>query len=99
MPRGGTVNTTYAKARRTPSDREIPSAFFSDLREPTGGSALARYLIEEADSGLETFELIRQFQEYDCDHTRQEVIAMTKAKLVRACSECGKMTTRNRSWR
>jgi predicted Zn-dependent protease len=53
------------------------------------GSPLARYLAQEADSGLSVFELVQQFQEYDCEHSWGEPIASTEEKNFFVCDECG----------
>lgn len=49
---------------------------------------MARYIVENEDSGLTVQELIEQFQEYDCVHQEKSKV-ITGHKEIHTCVECG----------
>lgn len=91
------VKIQYTKAGRTPSKRprkqketleEFHESYIPPLKSPHGLSPMARYLMENEDSGLTTQELIEQFQEYDCSHLEKSKV-ITGHKEITTCVECG----------
>jgi hypothetical protein len=98
--RGGKKNPVYVrfgKAAQTPSARhkKLPphSARAVVMRTPQPRSALHKYIAENADSGLTEYELIEQFQEYDCDHTREYPVLTGAHKKVYRCEGCERLRT------
>lgn len=95
MPRRkAEVKVKYGKAKVTPSKRQQPLASVTlAMRLPEPSSALARYVRDNAESGLSILELIEQFQEYDCDHKKEFPVMTGGGKTVYRCEECGRIRT------
>jgi rRNA maturation endonuclease Nob1 len=94
MPRGKKAQTSYGKALRSPGQRSKPRthpAHKVPMNKPKGLSTLAEYVEEQRElSGLSTAELIREFQEDWCDHTRQRIEAgASPTKRLMKCPDCG----------
>lgn len=87
------VRTTYTQARSTPSTRAKPVTSSSQIKEPKGLSPLTAYIEENRDTGITVQELIEQFQEYDCEHTRIVKLAVTTEKVTTRCDDCGLIVT------
>lgn len=86
MPRKPNVKTSYQAARTTPSKRKPKKA--PDARVPKGLSPLAQYVEDNLDTGISISELIHQFQEYDCPHTKWEVTSVGVTTITERCTEC-----------
>jgi len=89
MPRSQ-LKTSYQPVQRKPrlsGHRKAQEGMVVEIRPR---SPLARYLYENADSGLPVHELVEQFQEYDCKHEwGDEPIGTTEQEQVFQCRECG----------
>lgn len=95
MPRKSTVKTSYRKAKTTPSGRSPRThpSFFPVLKTPHGLSPLARYVEENSESGISVWELIEQFQEFDCNHERELETGRSPRKSSYSCPDCGRVRT------
>lgn len=90
------VKTTYQQAGSTPSSRQRRSHKRTDSISGAvdhQSTPLARYIAENEDSGISVSELMEQFQELDCEHKGQSVLASTAEKKIVKCEDCGKVTT------
>ena len=89
MPRSQ-VKLSYQRVERKNRPRGRRKAQEATVYTIRPRSPLARYLHENADSGLPIHELVEQFQEYDCIHEwGEEPIGVTEQEQVFQCSECG----------
>jgi hypothetical protein len=95
-PLDSKVTTSYTKAARTPSKRIRAKEI---QRVPQGASPLATYIEENRDTGIPVSELIRQFQEYDCEHpqSQQEVMAAGSSYKFVRCAVCQRVEKRLKS--
>lgn len=98
MPRKSQVKTSFTKARTTPSQRAPRShaSHFPDLKTPHGLSPLARYVEENRAEGITVWELVEQFQEYDCEHEREEETGRSPMKISYSCPDCGRIRTQEK---
>lgn len=84
------VTTRYQKAGSTPSARQRGA---QSLAGPSPGlSPLARYIAENEVSGIPVYELVQQFQDYDCEHSRIRVSANSPSAQFLTCEDCGRTT-------
>ena len=93
------VTTTYQRAGKSPGLRR-PRAkhklyvqiVFPELH-PLSPCAL--YIEENRESGIPVFELLEQFQEYDCEHLFEQ-IAYSRHVTVLSCPLCGMVEKQER---
>lgn len=89
MPRAS-VKTSYQPVRRKQRPRGRRKAQEATVFQFGPRSRLGRYLFENADSGLPVWELVQQFQEYDCEHEfGEEPLGSTLNEILFQCQECG----------
>lgn len=94
MPRKQKVTTTYQRAQKTPSKRRKPKQ--SAVLMPRGLSPMAQYIEDNLGAGISVQELIAQFQEFDCEHTKTEIVASRAETITERCMECRRMQTKVR---
>lgn len=84
------VKLSYQRVERKPRPRGRRKAQEGTVFQIRPRSPLATYLFENADSGLPVYELVEQFQEYDCKHDwGLEPLGVTEQEQLFQCSECG----------
>jgi hypothetical protein len=96
MPRKSKVITRYQKAGKTPSKRRAQKKSSSAAPMPRGLSPMAQYVEDNQDSGISVLELIHQFQEYDCEHEKVEIVASSSETITERCVTCRRMNTKPR---
>lgn len=93
MPRGKKPEISYGKALRSPGKRQKPRthpAHKPQMKKPQGLSELAEYVEENREYHDNTLQVIEEFQEDWCDHTKQRtVIADGPSKTLLKCPDCG----------
>jgi len=94
MPNKPKVTTRYQKAAKTPSKRR-PSKPVS-VQTPSGLSPMAQYVEDNQDSGIPVLELIHQFQEYDCEHEKVEIVASSAETITERCVSCRRLARKLR---
>jgi len=80
------VTVSYAKVKSRP--RKKHRRWVDEIPMPSGLSPLARYVEENMAEGVSPQELIRQFQEYDCEHNMIE-LAVGPTSNLDHCTHCG----------
>lgn len=79
------VTVSYAKVKDRP--RKKHRGWVDEIPMPSGLSPLARYVEENMGEGVTPQELVRQFQEYDCDHHMIE-LAVGPSMILDYCKHC-----------
>ena len=93
MAKRNLVKTLYQKRRPR---KKHPKHWADEIIRPSGLSPLARYVEENMAEGLDPIELIRQFQEYDCEHEEWEELVVGPDSITDRCLTCHMHKTRVR---
>src|SRR4029077_6458960 len=90
------VTTRYQKVHRRPKKKHPKQHWSDEILLPSGLSPLARYVEENMADDLDPIELIRQFQEYDCEHSWIE-LSVAPDYIVDSCEICRLLKRKNRN--
>lgn len=98
MPRGKKPTISYGKALRSPGKRAAPRthpAHKPEMKKPHGLSELAEYVEDNKEYRDHTIELVREFQQEECDHAKTRiVIADGPSKTLLKCPDCSDIIER-----
>ena len=88
------VTVRYEKVKDRPRKKHRRS-WVDEIPMPSGLSPLARYVEENMGTGVSPQELVRQFQEYDCDHHMVE-LAVGPNMILDYCASCSLIERRKK---
>lgn len=92
------VKVSYQKVERPQARRGRPRASQAVPEPPIKPSIsfaprplsrLAAYIAENESSGIPVWELVEQFQEYDCNHEDRPIVLSKGEWVWTLCQECG----------